>query len=69
MRVAVRRRMDVRMKTRIRAVKRAWWTQTRMQRRRVKCRATHAAQGMEVHLLVSPSTELWSWEGRVQPSL
>lgn len=38
--------MDVRMKMRTRAVKRAWWTQTRMQRRRVKSRATHAAWGM-----------------------
>ena len=65
MRAAVRKRMDVRMKMRTQAVKRAWWTQTRMQRRRVKCGATCAAQGMGVHLLVSPGTELWSWEGRV----
>ena len=35
-RVAVRRRMDVRMMMKTQAVKRAWWTQTRMQRRRVK---------------------------------
>lgn len=39
MRVAVRKRMGMRMKMRTRAVKRAWWTQTRMQRRRVKWRS------------------------------
>lgn len=65
MRVAVRKRMDVRMKTRTQAVKRAWWTQTPMQRRRVKCGAPHAAQGIGVHLLVPPATELWSWEGEI----
>lgn len=54
MRAAVRKRTDVRMKMRTRAVKRAWWTQTQMQRRRVKCGAAHAAQGMGVYLLVSP---------------
>lgn len=58
--------MDVRMKMRTRAVRRAWWTRTRMQRRRVKCGAMHAAQGMGVHLLVSYGTELWFWEGRVR---
>lgn len=47
MRVAVRKRMDVRMKTKTQAVKKAWRTQTQMQRRRVKCRA----QSMGVHLL------------------
>lgn len=45
MRVAVRKRMDVRMKMRTRAVKRAWWTRTRMQRRRVKCGATRGSPG------------------------
>lgn len=49
MRVAVRKRMDVRMKMRTQAVKKAWWTQTRMQRRRVKYRAQSAG----VHLLDS----------------
>lgn len=48
MRVAVRKRMGVRMKMRTRAVKRAWWTQTRMQRRRVKWNLC-AATGMEGH--------------------
>lgn len=57
--------MDVRMKMRTQAVKRAWWTQTQMQTRRVKSGAPHAAQGMGVHLLASPGPELWSWEGGV----
>lgn len=47
MKVAVRKRMDVRMKMRTQAVKKAWWTRTQMQRRRVKCRA----QSTGVHLL------------------
>lgn len=55
-RAAVRKRMGVRMKMRTRAVKRAWWIQTQMQRRRVKHGATHAVQGMGVHSLVSPGT-------------
>lgn len=58
--------MDVRMKMRTQAVKRAWWTQTQMQRRRVKCGAPHAAHGIGVLLLVPPGTELWSWEGGVR---
>lgn len=57
MRVAVRKRMGVRMKMRTRAVKRAWWTQTRMQRRRVKGRSA-CSPGHGGHLLVSLAMSL-----------
>lgn len=43
MRVAVRKKMDMKMRMRTQPVKRAWWTQTRTQRRRVKCGALHGA--------------------------
>lgn len=42
MRVAVRKRMGARTKMRTRAAKRAWWTRTQMQRRRVKWRSARS---------------------------
>lgn len=53
MRVAVRKRMGVRTKMRTRAVKRAWWIRTRMQRRRVKWRSVCAWRAMLVTLAMS----------------
>lgn len=64
MRVAVRKRMGARMKMRTRAVKRAWWTRTRMQRRRVKWSSvcSHEHGGALVGI---SGNELCFWEGRV----
>lgn len=64
MRVAVRKRMGVRTKMRTRAVKRAWWTRTRMQRRRVKWRSVCSHVCMEGHAGNS-GNELCFWGGRV----
>lgn len=68
MRVAVRKRMGVRTKMRTRAVKRAWWTRTRMQRRRVKWRSVCSHACMEGHLLVT-GNELCFWGGRVHQNI
>lgn len=63
MRVAVRKRMGVRMKMRTQPVKRAWWTRTQMQRRRVKWRSV-CSHGHGGALAGISSNELCSGGGR-----